>query len=225
MERPFQRTPLEREQHGGAAQLRAEFDRSFALPAQPKSEQAQDFVIIEVAGREFALAARELSGVERIGTEAADRAGRAPERLAEDIFNGNAGELADPDEVRIEEWVGVPSSHPSLLGIRAFQGRIVPGFSLAQLLGFPRSERAPYCVLVASAPDLAAFAFDALLRFTRIEPDQKLPAGPAAEPWQQETIVDRGQALAVISIAALLESLAVAPPNRTLTSAFEDLTP
>lgn len=206
-----------------AAQLRAEFDLTFTLPTRQSTGAARDFVILQVAGQRYALAAQNLRGIERTSDRESDniresdklrggdeRANQRPHSDREDGFRIGSSTSLEGGRSSAMEWVRVPSTQPALLGIRAFSGRIVPVFALAALLGLHGSTQPTHCALVPCGEDLVGFAFDALLRFARIEPEQFFAPGAAAQPWEEATLSDSGEVFAVIGMPALLRILELA---------------
>lgn len=200
-----------------AAQLRAEFDRTFTLPVLQPTGLARDFVILEVAAQRYALEAQGLHTIERIGSRDLDREHPASPRFAQQsMLSGDSSTRLEPGRSSAGgagrgsamAWIPVPSTQPALLGIRTFGGRIVPVFALATLLGLRASKEASHCALVRVGPDLVGFAFDALLRFARIEPEQLFAPGAAAQPWEEATLADSGEVFAVLALPALLRLLA-----------------
>ena len=187
-----------------ARELRAEFDRSFASPAHRPSGKARDFVLIAVSGTHFALPVVELRSLERAGDGI-----NKPSAQSLSTFPGEpvAAEISSADLDSGLLWLPVPSRQPALLGIRAFDGRIVPVFALSLLLGTPTAQPPTYCALVSAGDELAGFAFDSLLRLVRTEPEQLFAAAAGAPPWQQATLSYADELYPVINLAALVESL------------------
>lgn len=194
-----------------AAQLRAEFDHSFSLRLHESSGKARDFVIVQIAGHAYALAALALRGIERTGGVSDRGQSRTPDLEDQGDFHIASSNTFIPSQSQSVEWVQVPSTQPALLGLRAFSGRIVPVFALATLLGVEVATTslldATHCALVASGADLAGFAFDALLHFVRVEPEQIFAAGASAPPWQEATLAHAGEVYAVIGIAGIAARL------------------
>lgn len=206
---------------GSAAELRAQFDRRFALPATSPSGKARDFVMVEANGRCFALPVLELQSIEQMSVPRSSWPdGKTGAHPGDHLhLTGRATDAHTADESSALPWVAMPSSQPALLGIRGFAGQILPVFSLSRLLHLGSSPSQPvpgFCALVLAGEDLVGLAFDVLLRLVRAEPEHIIaPTGDATsgESWQAASLHYDGLIYPVISISALLAAL-TSPPAR-----------
>ena len=183
-----------------AAQLRAEFDRTFSLPPRQTATHTRDFVIVQVSGEAYALDAAAIRGIER---SIVAKAGF--QRVSNAGDDSRLQEHRSPAALR--EWVRVPSLQPALLGIQAFNGQIVPVFALSTLLGVKAQFVPAHCALVVAGEDVIGLAFDDLLRFARVQEESLFSAGAGAQSWQEATLSDAGEVYPVVGIASLLKSI------------------
>ena len=199
---------------GSAAELRAQFDRSFTLPSISPSGKARDFVMIQTGGRTFALPVVELQSIAQMAVPRSP--GPHPSTGARPADHLPASERATDantqDQASALPWAPLPSSQAALLGIRGFAGQILPVFSLARLLhlrALPSQPVPGFCALVLAGEDLIGLAFDALLPQVRAEPEQIIAPGSTkpGESWQAASLHYDGLVYPVISLSALLAAL------------------
>lgn len=204
---------------GSAAELRSEFDQSFALPAQFSSGNTRDFVLVEAGGQIFAFAATDLHSIEQIAApQSSLRRNLAASRPGDHLLPSGSATDAHPDSARSDlPWTQVPSSQSALLGIRAFAGQILPVFSLSGLLSrvsSPVNGVPGFCALALAGDDLVGLFFDALVRLVRAEPEQILASTVIAESWQAASLQCDGLVYPVVRVSALLAALALPPAQR-----------
>jgi chemotaxis signal transduction protein len=204
-----------------AAQMRAEFDRSFSLPSVMASGNKRDFVIIMVAGAPYALATADIVGIERADQRDTLHVMQATADELSDQFLLGSAAIRGGERQRAMQVVPVPSKQPALLGIRSFSGRIVPVFALATLLGAAAPTAPAYCALAMAGIDEIAFAFDSLVRLVRVEPEQ-IFAATTAQAWQQETLSEGEELFAIVAVSALMRQLRATASQQPSFSNLQD---
>jgi chemotaxis signal transduction protein len=95
------------------------------------------------------------------------------------------------DLVRLEgrrKVVALPAENPGLLGLAGIQGRLVPVYDLASLLGLAQDSPAWHWIALCAGSDAIGLAFETLHGYLRVSRANVGPAdgtGPEREPFLQ----------------------------------------